>query len=85
MRLLAKQLATIVKFLIITQSIKDMAVETDIPNILPLCTFKKSCIAKMLAPMRNQLNLKLTASNVRVWTIDTYQRMMMESKHADIC
>ena len=57
-----------------------MAVEAVTTNGLSLCTFEKSGIAKMLAPMLDQLNLTLTASNVRAWTIDAYQRKMRETK-----
>ena len=34
----------------------------------------------MFALMLDQLNLKLTASNVREWTIDAYQRKMIGIK-----
>ena len=44
-----------------------------------LCTFEKTGIAKMLAPMLDQLNLKLTAFNVQAWTIDACQRKMIET------
>ena len=55
-----KQFATMVKFLITSQSIKDMTVEAVITNGLPLCTFEEPGIAKMLAPMLDQLNFKST-------------------------
>ena len=42
-----------------------MAVEAVTINGFPLFTFEKSGIAKVFDPMFDQLNLKLTASNVR--------------------
>ena len=35
--------------------------------------------------MLDQLNLKLTASIVRTWAIDAYQRKMREIKHTLAC
>ena len=63
-----------------SQNIKDIAVEVVTTNDLPLSTYEKSGIAKMLASMLDQLNLKLTVSNVRAWTVNTYQRKMIETK-----
>ena len=57
-----------------------MAVEAVTTNGLPLGTFKKLGIAKMLAPMLDQLNPKLPAFNVQAWTIDTHQSNMIETK-----
>ena len=69
-----------IKFHITSQSIKNMAVEAVATNGLPLCTFEKSVITKMLAPMLDQLNLKLTASDARAWATRAYQRKMIERK-----
>ena len=69
-----------IKFPITCQSVKDMAVETATVNGFPLCSFEKSGIVKMLAPILNQLNLKLIASNVQAWTIEAYQRKITETK-----
>ena len=49
-------------------------------NGLTLCIFEKSGIAKVLALMPNQLNLKFTASKVQAWTIDVYERKIIETK-----
>ena len=69
-----------VKFLITSQSIKDITVQAVTINGLPFFTFEESGIAKMLAPMLDQLNLKPAASNVRVWITDAYQRKRIETK-----
>ena len=34
----------------------------------------------MIAPMLDQLNLKLTAANVREWTIDSAKRKLAETR-----
>ena len=45
------------------------------------CTLEKYSIAKMLAPMLDQLNLKLTASNAQAWTIDAYYKKKKPNRH----
>ena len=57
-----------------------MAVEAVITNGLPLCVIEKSSTAKMLAPVLDQLNLKLTAFNVRTWIIDIHPGKILENK-----
>ena len=46
------------KFLIASQSITDMAIKAVTTNGLPLYIFEKLSIAKKLAPMLDQLNLR---------------------------
>ena len=76
----AQEPATIIKFPATRQSIQEMAVETVTTNGLPLSAFEKSGIAKMIAPMLDQLNLKLTAANVREMTIDSAKRKLAETR-----
>jgi len=72
----------IIKFSTTKKSIREMAVEAVSTNGLPLCVFEKSGIAKMLAPVLNQLDLTLSATNVRAWTIDAAQKKVEETKQA---
>ena len=72
--------ATNIKFPVISQSIKNIAVEAVTSNGLPLSVFKKSGVAKMIAPMLVQLNLKLTTANVRTRTLNAAQQKKSEVK-----
>ena len=75
-----KQPATMVKYPIASQSIKDMTFNAVTTNGLPFFIFGKFGIAKMLAPMLDQLSQKLTAFNILAWTTDAYQRKIIEAK-----
>ena len=52
-----------VKFPITSQIMKNMLVEAVTTNGIPLYIFEKFGLAKMLALMLDQLNIKPTASN----------------------
>ena len=75
-----KQPATMVKYPIASQSIKDMTFNAVTTNGHPFFIFGKFGIAKMLAPILHQLSLKLTAFTILAWTSDAYQRKMIEAK-----
>ena len=69
-----KQPATTIKFPITSQSIKEKQLKLSPPMGFLFVPLKSSALQRWL------LNPKLTASNVRAWTIKAYQGKMIETK-----
>ena len=59
-----------------------MVVEAVTSKGVPLSVFEKSGVAKMIALLLVQLNLKLTTANVRTCTLDAAQQKKSEVKQA---